>query len=85
MNNWEEICKSMDNKGQVECESHYYSFYNINKDNPIPLESQIILDENKQKKDAQISINKTLSEEMLFFCNSNAGISVEKENEINEE
>ena len=81
LNNWEEICKSMDNKGQVECESHYYSFYNINKDNPLPLENQIILDENKQKKDAQISINKTISEEMLIFCNSNAGISLEKENE----
>ena len=35
LNNWEEICKSMDNKGQVECESHYYSFYYTNTENDI--------------------------------------------------
>ena len=58
LNNWEEICKSMENKGQVECESHYYSFYYINKDNPYPDENIIILDENKKIKDQQLSINK---------------------------
>ena len=81
LNNWEEICKSMDNKGQVECESHYYSFYNINKEEPLPLESQIILDENKQKKDNQIIINKNISDEMMKYCYSNQGTPTEKESQ----
>ena len=70
LNNWEEICKSMDNKGQVECETHYYSFYNTNKDNPYPDENKIIINENRKIKEAQKEINKSLNEKMLLKYSS---------------
>ena len=50
LNNWEEISKSIENKGQVECESYYYTFYYTNKDNPLPDENKIIIDEQKNIK-----------------------------------
>ena len=82
LNNWEEICKLMNNKGQVECESHYYSFYNINKENPCPDENEIILDDKKNKKYNQILINKNKNNEMIKFYSSNPGkLNVENEKE----
>ena len=81
LNNWEEICKSMENKGQVECESHYYSFYYINKDNPYPDENIIILDENKKIKDQQLSINKNKkneNNEIILKFSTNPGNKIEE-------
>ena len=81
LNNWEEICKSMENKGQVECESHYYSFYYINKDNPYPDENIIILDENKKIKDQQLSINKNRknkNNEIILKFSTNRGNKIEE-------
>ena len=84
LNNWEEVSKLMNNKGQVECESHYYSFYNINQNNNIPDENEIILDDRKNKKYNQIEINKNKNNEMIKFYSSNPGKSTvenEKENQ----
>ena len=75
LNNWEEVSKSMNNKGQLECESHYYSFYNINKDNPNPDESKIIIDENKKINEKQLLINKQINNEMIKNFSSNPGNS----------
>ena len=47
LNNWEDISNTMGNRGQVECESHYYSFYYTEKDDPMPKEKSIIIDNNK--------------------------------------
>jgi len=81
LNNWEEICKSMDNKGQVECESHYYSFYNTNKDNPYPDENKIIINENRNIKEPQKELNKTLNEKMLLKCSSSKMNKIEASEE----
>lgn len=81
LNNWEEICKSMDNKGQVECESHYYSFYNTNKDNPYPEESKIIINENRNIKESQKEMNKALNEKMLLKYSSNKMNKIEASEE----
>ena len=85
LNNWEEVSKSMNNRGQLECESHYYSFYNINKEDPHPDENKIILDENKKIKENQLSANKKkLNEEMIKFNSyktSNSTIENEKESQ----
>ena len=83
LNNWEEICKSMDNKGQVECESHYYSFYNTNKDNPYPDESKIIINENRNIKEHQKEMNKALNEKMLLKYSSNKMNKIEESEEEN--
>ena len=83
LNNWEEICKSMDNKGQVECESHYYSFYNTNKDNPYPEESKIIINENRNIKESQRDLNKALNEKMLLKYSSNKMNKIEASEEEN--
>ena len=84
LNNWEEVSKSMNNKGQLECESHYYSFYNLNKEDPHPDENKIIIDENKNIKENQLLANKKLNNEMIKFYSSNPGNSTvedEKENQ----
>ena len=49
LNNWEEISKSLENKGQVECEAYYYTFYykGKGKENYLPDENKIILDAHK--------------------------------------
>ena len=57
LNNWEEISKAIDNKGQVECESYYYSFYFKEKDKPLPDETDIILDANKNIKNNKFEEN----------------------------
>ena len=85
LNNWEEICKSMENKGQVECESHYYSFYYTNKENPYPDETKVILDENKNIKNEQLSINKKIknenNEKILKFTTNGGNTNEEMERE----
>ena len=81
LNNWEEICKSMDNKGQVECESHYYSFYYTNKENPYPDEKKIILDDNKNIINDLLLSNKNLNDEMILKYSSNQGNKVEENEE----
>ena len=81
LNNWEEICKSMENKGQVECESHYYSFYYTSKENPYPDESKIILDANKNIMNQQLSLNKNIkneNNEKILQFSSNGGNNIEE-------
>ena len=75
----------MENKGQVECESHYYSFYYTNKENPYPDETKVILDENKNIKNEQLSINKKIknenNEKILKFTTNGGNTNEEMERE----
>ena len=82
LNNWEEISKSIENKGQVECESYYYTFYYKNKDNPDPDENKLILDENKNIKMNQLEENKKEYENMIAKVSSNRGLGISTEEEI---
>ena len=81
LNNWEEISKSMDNKGQVECESHYYSFYYTKKENPYPEENMIILDGNKNIKEEQKEFNKNINEKMILKYSSRKVNKIEEDEE----
>ena len=71
LNNWEDVSNII-NKGQTDCEAHYYSFYYKDKDNSIPKKEEIIilddkenpvdliLHKNKEKYDKNLeNINKT--------------------------
>ena len=82
LNNWEEISKSIENKGQVECESYYYTFYYKNKENPFPDENKIILDKNKNININQLEQNKKEYENMIAKVSSNRGL-VLNTNEVN--
>ena len=85
LNNWEEISKQMNNKGQLECESHYYSFYNIdNKSNPFPDENKIILDANKNINKNILSNNEKIYEEKIKFYSANTGNSTAQEDKEKE-
>jgi transcriptional adapter 2-alpha len=63
LNNWEDISNIL-NREQLDCESHYYSFYYKEKENPMPREEDIILDNNKKiipnilNKNKNIALNK---------------------------
>ena len=74
LNNWEEISKSIESKGQVECESYYYTFYYKNKENPFPDEKKIILDENKNINNDKLEQNKKEYENMVAKVSSNRGL-----------
>ena len=60
LNNWEDISNIL-NKGQTDCEAHYYSFYYIDKENPLPQTEDIILDEKKKILEDISSRNQTIS------------------------
>ena len=72
LNNWEEISKLIENKGQVECKSYYYSFYYKNKNTLFPDENDIILDANKNIKNEQLNLNQKIYEEMISKISSNS-------------
>ena len=71
LNNWEEISKNMGIRGQVECESHYYSFYYTSKENSMPKKENIIIDDNKniieEIKNKNNEIQKKMSENLSKF------------------
>jgi len=81
LNNWEEISKSIENKGQVECESYYYTFYYKNKDNPEPDETKVILDGNKNIITSQLKENKKEYENMISKVSSNRGLGISPDEE----
>ena len=81
LNNWEEISKSIENKGQVECESYYYTFYYKNKDNPEPDETKLILDGNKNIITSQLKENKKEYENMISKVSSNRGLGISPDEE----
>ena len=60
LNNWEDISNIL-GRGQVECESHYYSFYYKEKENPMPKEEDIILDDQKKIKPNILQNNKDIA------------------------
>lgn len=43
LDNWEDIAKAMSNKGKVECESHYYTFYYKAKNDKMPSKADLII------------------------------------------
>ena len=81
LNNWEEISKSIENKGQVECESYYYTFYYKNKENPAPDENKLILDGNKNIITSQLKENKKEYENMISKVSSNRGLGISPDEE----
>ena len=82
LNNWEDISNVMENKGQVECESHYYSFYYTEKDCPNPKESSVILDDNKNIIEEKSNINKEIQESKLKDYQANKGSAPEPPKDI---
>ena len=82
LNNWEEISKSIESKGQVECESYYYTFYYTNE-KKLPNENNILLDENKSIKTAQLEENKKKYNEMILKVSSNRSMGVIEDEQIN--
>jgi transcriptional adapter 2-alpha len=80
LNNWEDISDAMGNRGQMECESHYYSFYYTEKNNPMPKENSIIIDSNKNIIKEKLEENKKIVEKNK--CNE---ILINKVNNIQEE
>ena len=84
LNNWEEISKSLENKGQVECEAYYYTFYykGKGKENSLPDEDKIILDANKKINNAKLQENKKPYEDMISKVFSDRGLTIGSEEEI---
>ena len=82
LNNWEDISNIMGNRGQVECESHYYSFYYTEKDNPNPKESSIIIDDNKKIIEEKLEINKKIEKKKLNEYQMNKGSIPEPSKEV---
>ena len=82
LNNWEDISNIMGNKGQFECESHYYSFYYTDKNNPNPKEDFIIIDNNKKIIDQKLVNNKNIEINNLVECQKNEGSIPEQPKEI---
>ena len=71
LNNWEDIKYAMENKGEIECESHYYSFYCTKKDCPLPEENSMILDVSKNIIEEKLNKNKETQKNKLkeYFTN----------------
>ena len=84
LNNWEEISKSLENKGQVECEAYYYTFYykGEGKENSLPDEAKIILDANKKINNEKLQENKKPYEDMISKVFSDRGLTIGSEEEI---
>ena len=84
LNNWEEISKSLENKGQVECEAYYYTFYykGEGKENYLPDEAKIILDANKKINNEKLQENKKPYEDMISKVFSDRGLTIGSEEEI---
>ena len=84
LNNWEDISNIL-NRGQVECEAHYYSFYYKENKNPMPREEDIILDNQKKIVPGILSRNKLISSkksEEINKSNANNNSSKEPSKEI---
>jgi len=79
LNNWEDISNIMGNRGQVECESHYYSFYYTQKEDPLPKENSIIIDNNKNIIKEKLEINKNIVKNKLNECQVNKGNSIQEQ------
>ena len=84
LNNWEEISKSLENKGQVECEAYYYTFYykGKGKENYLPDENKIILDARKNINNIKLQENKKPYEDMIAKIFSDRGLTISSEEEI---
>lgn len=82
LNNWEDISNVMENRGQVECESHYYSFYYTEKDDPNPKEKSVILDDNKKIIEERLKINENIEKNKLNEYQVNKGSVPEQPKEV---
>ena len=69
LDNWEEISKIL-GKGKFECESHYYTFYYKTKDDYLPSDKKININ-NKSKN--LLKINKKEENKYLFKIQENIG------------
>ena len=82
LNNWEDISNSMGNRGQVECESHYYSFYYTDQKDPNPKEESIILDNNKNIIKEKLEKNNNIEKNKLNEYQINKGNIPEPPKEV---
>ena len=82
LNNWEDISNIMGNKGQFECESHYYSFYYREKKDPNPKEDSIVIDNDKKIIEQKLEINKNIEINNLVECQKNKGSIPEQPKEV---
>ena len=75
LDNWEDISDLMRNRGNIECESHYYSFYYKDDKNLIPNESDIILTSDKKINEEILEKNNKIDnlkkENLEKYNNSN--------------
>lgn len=69
LGNWEDISKFM-NKGKLECESHYYTFYYKEKDNYLINDNSTGI---KTKSKEIFQKNKSIENNLLFKLNQNMG------------
>ena len=80
LNNWEDISNIL-NKGQTDCEAHYYSFYYKDKENYFPKTEDIIFDEKKKILNDISFRNQTISVKKTEEINkSNAHIVIHTKN-----
>ena len=69
LDNWEEISKIL-GKGKFECESHYYTFYYKTKDDYLPSDKKININ---NKSTNLLKINKKEENKYLFKIQENIG------------
>ena len=60
LDNWEDIAKAMSNKGKVECESHYYTFYYKSKNDKMPSKNDVIIQNAPYNKDYDYEFDEEL-------------------------
>ena len=73
LNNWEDISNIL-GRGQLECESHYYSFYYKEKENPMPREEDIVLDDEKKIVPNILEKNKIIANNKLEEINKTSAV-----------
>ena len=73
LNNWEEISKIL-GKGKFECESHYYTFYYKSKNDFLPDDKILKLNNKKNiSKKNILHLNKTAENNFMNIINQNIG------------
>ena len=82
LNNWEDISSKL-NKGKLECEAHYKSFYKNNNNSLNPDKNKIILNNNNQINQNKLNINNIINLNILNSLYDTYGLT-KKDLDINE-
>jgi len=86
LDNWEDISDLMRNRGNIECESHYYSFYYKDDMNSLPNNNDIILTSDKKINEEILKKNNnidSLKKEHLELYNKNSFIETNLKEKVN--